>query len=245
MNLQRSRRVPTVPLVRTALALMTVVVWGGLSWAFLTLPPQPVELEELVARHLSESGVTNPVTAVLMNFRGYDTLLEVAVLVAAVLAVWSLPGSRTAATPQEKLAAEPVLLALVRLLTPVMVLVGGYLLWAGAHAPGGAFQGGAIWAAALVLLLLSGVHFFARFPRRLLRLTLIIGLVVFLVVSVGVMMLGGRLLEYPQEYAEDLILLIEAAVTVSIACILTSLFVGRLESQSAREVSTRIHENAP
>jgi multisubunit Na+/H+ antiporter MnhB subunit len=223
---------------------MTVVAWGGLSWTVLALPPQPVDLEERVAQHLGHSGVTNPVTAVLINFRGYDTLLEVAVLVLAVFAVWSLPESRIVSTPREERVAEPVLLALVRSLTPLMVVIGGYLLWAGAHAPGGAFQGGAIWAAALVLLLLSGFHFFARFPRRLLRLTLVIGLVVFLVVSVGVMTTGGRLLEYPQEYAKDLILLIETSVTVSIACILTSLFVGRLENQSAPEVSTRIHENA-
>jgi hypothetical protein len=46
-------------------------------------------------RHLAESGVSNPVTAVLLNFRSYDTLLEVAVLVVAMVAVWSMDrGSR-------------------------------------------------------------------------------------------------------------------------------------------------------
>ena len=39
-----------------------------------------------VAAHLAESGVTHPVTAVLLNYRGYDTLLEIAVLLLALLA---------------------------------------------------------------------------------------------------------------------------------------------------------------
>lgn len=39
------------------------------------------------ADNFPPSGVGNPVTAVLLNFRAYDTLLEVAVLLAAVFAV--------------------------------------------------------------------------------------------------------------------------------------------------------------
>ncbi len=39
---------------------------------------------------MDRSGVTHPVTAVLLNFRGYDTLLEVAVLLIALVGTWSL-----------------------------------------------------------------------------------------------------------------------------------------------------------
>lgn len=223
---------------------MVVAVWGGLSWTIFTLPVHLSDLEKLVERHLNDSGVTNPVTAVLMNFRGYDTLLEVAVLVLAVLAVWSLPKSQRLATPQKDHTAEPILIALVHLLTPLMVIVGGYLLWAGAHAPGGAFQGGAIWAAALILLLLSGFHFFIQVPLWLVRLALVIGFMVFLAVSVGVMTIGGRLLEYPQGYAKEFILLIEASVTVSIAYILMSLFTGRPTDQPPSQLSTPTRKNS-
>ena len=45
---------------------------------------------------------------------------------------------------------------LTRLLVPVLILVAAYLLWVGAHAPGGAFQAGSVLGAAGVLLLLSG-----------------------------------------------------------------------------------------
>ena len=49
---------------------------------------------------METSGVRNPVTAVLLNFRGYDTLLEMGVLLVALLGVWSLG---TAARTEESL----------------------------------------------------------------------------------------------------------------------------------------------
>ena len=39
---------------------------------------------------LAQSGTENPITAVLLNFRGYDTLLEMAVLTSALMGVWAL-----------------------------------------------------------------------------------------------------------------------------------------------------------
>jgi multisubunit Na+/H+ antiporter MnhB subunit len=45
---------------------------------------------------------------------------------------------------------------MVGFIVPLMLLVAGYLLWAGAKQPGGAFQAGAVLAAAGVLLRLAG-----------------------------------------------------------------------------------------
>ena len=100
-----------------------------------------------VAANLADSGVTNPVTAVLLNFRAYDTLLELAVLLAALLGIFALGPAR----PGFK-EGGPVLDGLIRWLVPLLVVTGGYLLWVGAHAPGGAFQAGALLAAAAVLM---------------------------------------------------------------------------------------------
>ena len=43
-----------------------------------------------------------------------------------------------------------------RWLVPLLLVTAGYLLWAGAQQPGGAFQAGALLASASVLLRLSG-----------------------------------------------------------------------------------------
>ncbi|HBH35695.1 MAG TPA: hypothetical protein DDW45_04780, partial [Gammaproteobacteria bacterium] len=75
-------------LFRWALMLLLLTVAGGLGYALLSLPEQAVGLSEQVRVNMEMSGVQNPVTAVLLNFRGYDTLLEMAVLLAALLGVW-------------------------------------------------------------------------------------------------------------------------------------------------------------
>lgn len=179
-------------------------------------------LREAVASEISQSGVVNPVTAVLLNFRGYDTLLEMGVLLLALVGVWSLS---SVPLPRQR-AAGAVLEVLMQALIPVMLLVAGYLLWVGGSAPGGAFQAGAVLAAAGVLALLAGQRFQASLANWPLRVLIVSGLAIFVTVAGGVMVGGARLLEYPLQYAGSLILLIEAAATVSIGAILTVLFLG-------------------
>ncbi len=181
------------------------------------------DLAALVGDAMSRSGVDHPVTAVLLNFRAYDTLLEVAVLVLAVSGAWSLGPS---AVPTRQQAPGPVLLALVQVLVPIIVLVGGYMLWAGTTAPGGAFQAGAVLAAAGVLLVVGNVLRPFDWQSTWLRAAVAGGFVVFLAVGVGVMVVGGHFLEYPMGWAGTLILLIEVLLTLSIALILAVLFAG-------------------
>lgn len=167
------------------------------------------------------SGVAHPVTAVLLNFRAYDTLLEVAVLMLALLGVLAL--SRTANPSCSE--PSPVLTALARGLLPLVMLVAAYLLWRGSHAPGGAFQAGAVLAGALVLANLAGVPVLPAYSA-LLRSAIALGLAVFVGVALVALFLEGALLEYPRAIAGGLILLIEASLTLSIALVLTLLVTG-------------------
>ena len=61
-------------------AISVLVLTSVLSWTVWTLPPFSDRMQQLVASNMAASGVENPVTAVLLNFRGYDTLLEIGVL---------------------------------------------------------------------------------------------------------------------------------------------------------------------
>lgn len=213
-------------LVRTLLTLLVSAIGLALGWAVWSLPPPAVSLREVVQTELPHSGVQSTVTAVLLNFRGYDTLLEIGVLLVALLGAWSFRspwGRRRVLRPP---APGPLLVALVRLLVPAMVLIATYLVWLGAHAPGGAFQGGAVLGAAGVLLLLLDIPLAARLHGWLLRLLPALGFTVFLAVAVGVMAVGGRLLEYPAGWAKSLIVLVEGTLTLSIGMILIALFAG-------------------
>lgn len=198
-------------------------LFGGIAWALLSLPESSEGLSNLAFESLDRSGVENPVTAVLLNYRAYDTLLEMAVLLLAIVAVWSMRSTPDAAFA---VPAGPVLGALLRFLLPLLFLVAGYLLWIGAFAPGGAFQGGALLGGAIVLMLLGGLITRAAVLRTLIRIGLAAGLAVFMAVGLGSMIPGARLLEYPSGYAGTLILLIESAALVSIGFTLAALFFG-------------------
>lgn len=211
---------------RSLVGLSAIALGGALMAAILDLPNAVVNLPAAVSTHLAASGVEHTVTAVLLNFRGYDTLLEVAVLLLALLGMWAVApgeGGDAVASP-----ANPVLQALARLAVPLMILAAGYLLWAGAHRPGGAFQAGAVLAAAAVLLNLSGLLPAWGAPGRMLRLGLAGGFLVFLAVAVALLGEGG-LLRYPPDRAGALILLIESGLTISLGLILAGLFLVLVE----------------
>ena len=74
---------------RWLLLPLMLALAAGLGYTVLSLPDQSQGLQGAVAGQLEKSGVSNPVTAVLLNFRGYDTLLEMVVLTLALLGVWS------------------------------------------------------------------------------------------------------------------------------------------------------------
>ena len=216
--------------------LLLMALTGLLAWAILSLPLNGTSLRTQVFANIGNSGVSNPVTAVLLNFRGYDTLLEITVLFLAVLGVWSLG---TIHIPDLLQPAGLFLMALLRILLPAMVLTAGYLLWAGAHAPGGAFQAGAVLGGAGILLLLTEVRFASTIDWWPLRTLLSAGILVFSGVGLGSMALGGRLLEYPRDWAGILILIIESAATLSIGVTLMVLFVGGKPSKADGTVSMK------
>ena len=196
--------------------------------ALLTLAPAAIDLNSLVRARLSETGVSNPVTAVLLNYRSYDTLLEVAVLIMALIGIWTVGTDRTDARYSRTASAEESILlnALVRLVLPLAVLTAGYLLWSGTHAPGGAFQAGAVLAAAGIMLRLTEHLRPYQDSSWILRLVAALGCLVFAGIALEAILYGNDLLQYRREYAGLLILIIESALTISIGLILTLLFIG-------------------
>ncbi|MBS0558930.1 MAG: DUF4040 domain-containing protein, partial [Proteobacteria bacterium] len=148
------------PRLRLAAALLSALVALALAALVLTPPDPAPSLAGAAAAHLPELGLGNPVTAVLMAYRGIDTLLEKVVLLLALLAVWSLApdrfwGGASAAWDGAKPGGALTLLA--RVLPPIGVVAAVYLLWVSAEEPGGAFQGGAILAAMWMLAMMAGL----------------------------------------------------------------------------------------
>ena len=159
--------------------LMSWAVWHGLNMS------DGIRLSEQVVAQGPVSGVSTPVTAVLLNFRAYDTLLELAVVLTAVLTVLTLNDRR-----HSHVVSSPLLQGMTHWLVPLLVVTSGYLLWVGAHAPGGAFQAGAMLAAAMILLQLAYPSRQQEFSISLLRILLVIGIFTFVVVGLWMMLLN-------------------------------------------------------
>lgn len=206
-------------------ALCAMVTLAGIG-AFLATPIGGPGLEVLVAQNLVTSGVEHPVTAVLLNFRAFDTLMEVVVLLAAIVAVWSMERGIARAPAPAPVMGE-VYAGFARLALPAAVIVGAYLLWVGAIAPGGAFQGGAVLAAVGLMLLITRAYTPLPAHRGAARIVFVIGTALFAAVALFVAQGGRATFEYPAAHAKSLILIIEAVVTISIAATLAALFHGR------------------
>jgi len=200
------------------------------------LLPAVTRVPEMVAESMSDSGVGYPVTAVLLNFRAWDTLLELMVLLLALTGVRQLYPGVPAQQQRSHAAAAPIwplMLAWARFLAPVLVLTGGYLLWRGADGPGGAFQSGAMLAAAAVILRLTGLLPTLSWSSTLLRLSVVCGALLFLCVAVATEFLGDGWLVYPVAWAGGLIIAIELIATLSIAVTLSLLVAGEPRELSA------------
>ncbi|MEN3157423.1 hydrogenase subunit MbhD domain-containing protein [Alkalimonas sp. NCh-2] len=226
----RISRMELLPALVLCIAMSAV-----LGWTLWQLPLQPAHSQLPAAlEQLGSSGTEHLVTAVLLNFRAWDTLLELLVLLLALL------GSRLVAAP-EPAALQHWPLARqwsIRLL-PLLVLVAFFVLWRGATAPGGAFQAGALLAAALVVLRLNGQLPALRFDMWWVRALILAGVLAFLLAGLLSVWLNWQpeqavqWLRWPLPLAKGLILLIELCATLAIGLTLTLLVVGERKELTA------------
>ena len=110
-------------------------------------------------------------------------------------------------------------------------MIGIYMAWVGANQPGGAFQGGALLAAMWLLVMIAGVRRVPSIGRLWVRSLLVVGPAVFLAIGFAGFVLADGFLSYPPAYAKPLIVLAEAALTLSIAVTLALLTAGPPEER--------------
>ena len=218
-----------------AIAIGCAGVTAALAAAILLLPDPAPSLAPPVAANIGTTGLGNPVAAVLMSFRGLDTLLESAVLVLAVIAAWSLAPKGGWGGPSG-LAQPPVpggpLALLARLLPPLGILVAVHVLWIGKDAPGGKFQAAAILAAMWMLAWMAGRAAPPPVSARWLRISVAAGPALFIAVGLAGWGAQGALLAYPPGLALPLIMVVEIALTASIAVALVLLVLGPPERRA-------------
>lgn len=200
---------------------------------------EPGGLTRAALDSLDESGVENPVTAVLLNYRSVDTWLELGVLVLAVMAMFALQRCTNLTQVPQIERGGYVLMRMTSVFVPLMILGAGYLLWRGTHAPGGAFQAGALLGAAGAMLRLTSRDAFRALNGWALRGLVVLSFACFAIIGLGFMLMNRRFLEYPSGQADEWIFLIELVAMLSIGAALWALFVGAHPTEWSSEKQPR------
>lgn len=146
-------------MVKKCIALALMAVFGLLFAALVTSYAPDAELNQ-TARYYAERtaadlGAANIVTAIVVTYRGLDTLGEVTVLFLAAAIVGLMLARDIHAPVRARPPVGELLTTGTRFLVPLILLLGVYVFINGHLTPGGGFQGGAIIASAVLLMLLA------------------------------------------------------------------------------------------
>ena len=125
-----------------------------------------------------------------------------------------------------------VLRLITILLLPLILLFALYVQFHGDYGPGGGFQAGVIFAAGIILYaLVFGLHTARRVvPRRVSRLCVSLGVLIYIGVGTASLFLGSNFLDYnalahdPVHGQHIGILLVELGVGITVAAVMITIF---------------------
>ncbi len=149
------RELPTATLsgfVLSALLILTI-----LNILLQNMPHKIETAGDLLLKLNTTEGVANAVTTVVVYFRGFDTLGEISVLFIASMGIGLMLRSNTKCNIKSE--SNFMLQTASKILFPVILLFGTYVMIYGHLSPGGGFQGGVIIASGVLLLLISDKAF--------------------------------------------------------------------------------------
>ncbi len=145
-------------------AVMAVIIIGFLFVTVAELPafgdaaaPAHNEvMERYVELGMDETGAVNTVAGVILDYRAFDTLGESHVLFTAVIAVLILllttgEGEKESELSSHVMQDDIILRTTAKVVVPVIILYGIYVICNGHLGPGGGFSGGAIIGGGLIL----------------------------------------------------------------------------------------------
>ncbi|MEE8365121.1 MAG: Na(+)/H(+) antiporter subunit B [Gammaproteobacteria bacterium] len=235
-----------------------LLIYGTLDMPYFGSPQAPIHLH-VAPRYINDSmqevGVSNIVTAVLASYRAFDTLGEVVVIftagvgVLALLSVARRPdGDAESDSINDSMYKQHLILHIVvKMLIPFILLFALYVQFHGDYGPGGGFQAGVIFAAAIILYaMLFGLSKARRvINQTFTKLLAAAGLLIYGGVGVVSMLNGGEFLDYNVLAADPIagqhlgILLIELGVGCTVASVMVIIFfnfAGRREDQQNKKI---------
>ncbi|WP_081158845.1 monovalent cation/H+ antiporter subunit A [Ensifer aridi] len=209
--------------------LLAIIAGGGLmliSYTVMTRPLPETVADYFLARAYQEGGGTNVVNVILVDFRGFDTLGEIAVLCIVALTVFALllrfrPQADSLETPEQQRVqnafdddhpdrtagdsvAEYLFVpsVIMRWMFPVTGMLAAFLFLRGHDLPGGGFAAGIAMSIGFILQYMSGG---TRWVEERLRIHplrwMSIGLLIAVATGAGSWLFGYPFLTSRAEYA--------------------------------------------
>ena len=124
----------------------------GLDWG-----NSPMQVGQTINQvSLEKTGSSNVVTAVVLAFRGMDTLGELTILFIAITSIGLIGGTFESHLKPSQSAF--ITQNASRFLLPFLMMIGIYIILHGHLTPGGGFQGGAVIAGAFFLAWSTGIQ---------------------------------------------------------------------------------------
>jgi multicomponent Na+:H+ antiporter subunit B len=185
-------------MIKKGLILLILVGFVAIISSLLINFKGSEELNPL-ARHYAEQGAAevgaaNLVTAVVVTYRGFDTLGEVTILflAAAIVGFFLRAQNRDNGREDSLRKTSEILITASTLLVPTIFMLGVYIFMNGHLTPGGGFQGGAVIATGMVLMIMAKPN--VKFNHKLLAFVESISGVGFVIIGVlGVLLAAGFL----------------------------------------------------
>jgi multicomponent Na+:H+ antiporter subunit B len=146
--------------------VLLAIVMVGIIYCLEEIPfgkSQSLVRQYYIDNGVKETGATNIVTSVVINYRGFDTLGEVTVLFLAAIGLSAVLFQEEKRQRKEGRRSSLILYTGCRFLFPLIMIFGTYIFVHGHLTPGGGFQGGAIIASGFLLTMLGcwkwrGIH---------------------------------------------------------------------------------------
>lgn len=211
------------------MALIAVLITGAVllysvvdfpRWGDPYSPASTTVSKYYITHALKETAVPNIVTAVLADYRGFDTLLETVVIFCAAIAIIILLRLPSYLQKKERFRSvlksrlqnmlvhssrkilpvqkDVIITTACRILFPVVQLFAIYVVIHGHHSPGGGFQGGVIMGASFIMIAIAYNLRMAigRMTPKICLVLAALGVSVYAAIGILCLALGGNFLDY-------------------------------------------------
>ena len=208
------RLLPDEPKLPKLQAAMAAAVAMGVGLVFLVgvqgLPPFAAS-DSVMQNHvagtyiencLKDMHTPNVVTAILADYRGFDTLIETAVIFTAALAcllvLGGMPLSKAGSHIMHHVFDSVILRTLMTPILAATQLYAVYVVLHGHYSPGGGFQGGVLLAASFIMPLLvdNPIRPYPHLTKRGAIALGAIGVLIYAAFAAAPLLRDGMVLDY-------------------------------------------------